>query len=181
MNYGQFELFFGPPGNTAIIPSVSSNLLPAQFELELMRHAHVAGSAVEQWRNVFAVCRDLAKKLRRLCPIKTDPAYLFIRTGILHPSSLEGRDFYGKVMLYRLDLYNKPLGPGQVDMYHFRFGDGYSYMASHWSGLPVGTPLPDNDPCVPFELRKAWFDGCENAPQLVQPVALCADDWEELL
>ncbi len=181
MNYEQLEMFLGPPGNTAIIPSVSSTLLPAQFELELMRHAHVAGSAVEQWRNVFAVCRELAKKLRRLCPIATDPAYLFLRTGILHPSTLEGQDYCGKVLLHRLDLYNKPLGPGQIDLYHWRFASGYSCMVSRWSGLPVGTPLPDNDPAVPFKLREAWFDGCENAPPLVQPVVLCTDDWEELL
>lgn len=181
MNYKQLGIFLGPPGNTAIIPSVSSTLLPTQFELELMRYAHVAGSSDEQWRNVFAVCRELAKKLRRLYPIATDPAYLFLRTGILCPSRLEGRDNCGKVLLHRLDLYMKPLGPGQIETRQWRFARGYSCMVPRWSGLPVGVPLPDNDPAVPFALRKAWFDGCENAPQPVQPVVIDADDWEDLL
>ena len=178
MNYEQLEVYFGPPGVSIIYPTVGMKYSPSYMDLDFHRviaHEKPTPARV-QWEAIFSIARNMRGVLSRRSP---GYDHLTLRTGILCPKSVEGKNFYGKVLLLSLRL-DKPMGPGQLELFPLRVAPHKNVaLIPRWDMLPESIPLPEYEDRVPLPVRQAWFKGLTDVPNA--PAALGLNVWEELL
>lgn len=178
MNYEQLEVYFGPPGVSIIYPTIGMKYSPSYMDLDFHRviaHEKATPTRV-QWEAIFSIARNMRGVLSRNAPSYD---HLVLRTGILCPTSAEGQQFYGKVLLLLMRL-DKPIGPSQLELFHLRVAPHKNVaLIPRWDMLPESIPLPEYEDRVPLPVRQAWFKGLTDVPNA--PAALGLNVWEELL
>lgn len=176
MTYEQLELYFGSPGVSIIYPTRGERFSPGYKDLEFQRtiSSEDSWSVRVRWEAIFTVCRDMRNALKGLMY-----DHLVLRTGILCPHSIEGKKFYGNVLLLSMRL-DKPIGPSQFEAIPYR-AKPYSHVSliPKWDALPEDIPLPEYENRVPLLLRQAWFKGLADGPSM--PVVFGVNAWEDLL
>lgn len=179
MNYEQLEIYFGSPGVSIIYPTAGESFSPGYKDLDLLRTIEFEAdwSIRLRWEVLFNTCRVMNKTFRRK---KLPFDRLVLRTGILCPRSHEGKQYYGKVLLFSMRL-DKPIGPSQIELLYCHFSESSKRVAfvPRWDAMPEGVPMPDYENRVPLPLRQAWFKGLTSIPNA--PAVLGLNAWECLL
>lgn len=173
MNYEQLEIFFGSPGVVDLYPVVSSVWTPATDDYQ--ETVSLPDATVrQQWEAVFAVARRMNKYFHTI-GVQHVYKHIALRTGILTPTSYEGKQYYGAVVLASIDL-TRPIGPGSIEL-HSRGRNKWA-LVRHWTHLPVGVPLPGLEARVPAPLLTAWFKDKQGV-KIITPQS--SVEWEDLL